>query len=382
MRIGMEIISLQNDSQHRGIGMYTRCLLKNILSIDRDNEYVFFTFGNWPFSSILSEEGFKGIRIIKINPPLKQLSWFFAQAFLPLAMKKEKLDIFHSPEYILPVFSKAKKIITIHDFINSDYKLYRRRGNFVRKTYFYLKNETLKHADKIIAVSEYTKKKIMELAGIEEERIKVIYEAANEIFIPLNDNVLFSKLRNKYGIHRDFLFFVGALDFHKNIDGMVKALARAKSKDISLVLAGVNYRRMHRENVKIINSLVKKLKLEDRVHILGYIPQEDLIGFYNLAKIVISVSFYEGFGLPILEGMACAKPVIAAKNTSMKEIVGSSGFLVDPYNIDEIACAIDNLLSDEELRKDFSIKAFERSKEFSWEKAARETISLYQDLAR
>lgn len=380
MRIGVEIISLQNDSRHRGIGMYTRCLLKNILSIDRGNEYVFFTFGNWPLSSILNEEGFKGIRIIKINPPLKQSSWFFAQAFLPLAMKKEKLDIFHSTGYILPAFSKHKKIMTIYDLIYSE--VYWKKSSILKKMYFYLKDQTLKRADKIITISEYSKKKIIELLGIEEDRIRVIYPAVESIYRPFNDSGIFSGLRKKYSIDRDFLLFVGALDFHKNIDSMVKALARVESKDIGLVLAGVNYRRMHRENIKIINNLVKKLKLEDRVYILGHIPQEDLIGFYNMAKIVISVSYYEGFGLPILEGMACAKPVIAAKNTSMKEIVGSSGILVDPYNIDEIACAVDNLLSDEELRNNLSKKAFERSKEFSWEKAARETVSLYQDLVR
>lgn len=379
MRIGVELIPLQDDSRHRGIGMYTRCLLKRILSIDKDNEYVFFAFGNWPLSDILSQKEFRDVKIVKLNPPVRQSSWFFAQAFLPQAMRKEKLDIFYSPGYVLPVFAKHKKIITIHDLIYS--QVYRKSSSILKKIYFYLKNESLKRSDRIITVSNYSKKKIVELLGIGEERIKVIYLAAESIYRPLNDAGMFSGLRKKYGIDRDFMLFVGALDFHKNIESMIKALARMESRDIGLVLAGVNYRRMHQDNMKIIHNLVEKLKLKGRVYILGYIPQEDLLGLYNLAKIVVSVSSYEGFGLPILEAMACGKPVIAAKNTSMKEIVGSCGCLVGPYDIDEIAGSADTLLSDGKLMKEFSEKALKRSRDFSWDKAAKETISLYEELA-
>jgi len=379
MRIGIDIISLQNNSQNRGIGTFTRCLIKSILTIDRENEYVFFVFGNRPLPPLVKEELFKDIRIRKVIPLRKRFSWLSGQFLFPLAIKEEKVDIFHSPEYILPAFSKCKKIITIHDFINSDYKIYRKRSNFIRKTYFYLKNETLKRADKIIAVSEYTKKKIMEFLGIEEERIKVIYEAADEIFIPLNDNALFSKLRNKYGIERDFLLFPGVIDHHKNIDGLIRAFSQARFKDIGLVLAGAKSDDVR--YFRFIKALIERLGIKDRVYILGYIPPgEDLVGLYNMAKIVISVSFYEGFGLPILEAMACGRPVIASGNTSMREIVGSCGVLVDPHNNEEIASAIDNLLSDENLRKLLSKRGLARAKEFSWEKTAKETLSLYENL--
>jgi len=381
MRIGIDVISLQNNSQNRGIGTFTRCLIKNILTIDRENEYVFFVFGNRPLPSLLREEIFKDIKIRKVTSITKRFSWLSGQFFFPPAIKEERLDIFHSPEYILPALSKSKKIITVHDFINSDYKIYRKRSSFIRRIYFYLKNETLKRADKIIAASEYTKSKIMELVGIDEGRIKVIYYGVDEIFIPLNDNTLFSKLRNKYGIKGDFLFFAGVIDHHKNIHGLIKAFSRVRFKDIGLVLVGAKSYDV--KYVRSIKALIERLGIKDRVYILGYIPPgEDLVGLYNMAKMVISVSFYEGFGLPILEAMSCGTPVIAAKNTSMREIVDSSGILIDPYNIEEITHAIDNLLSDEELRNTLSKKGRGRAKEFSWKKTAIETTSLYKDLLR
>ncbi len=376
MRIGIDIRSLQNDSQSRGIGTYTRCLVKSLLALDNDNEYVFFAFKNQPLPGMVGELKAE-VRVRKVTSRRKRFVWLSGQAFFPLAIRQERLDVFHSPEYIVPVFSKAKKVITVHDFINSDFELYRKLSGVLRRAYFYLKDKTLHHADGIIAISEYTKKKIIEFTAIAENKIKVIYEAADDIFRPCLDSRELSGLRKKYNINRDFLLYVGALDYHKNIDGLIKSFAKINHKDTGLVLIGVKNDPKYFVHIE---ELIKNLGLSDRVYILGYIPKEDLVGFYNLAKAVISVSFYEGFGLPIIEGMSCAKPVIAAGNTSMREIVGDAGILVNPANTDEIAFAIDKLLSDDGLNKTLSEKCLKRSYDFSWEKTAKETLALYQEL--
>ncbi len=377
MRIGIDIRSLQNDSRHRGIGTYARCFIKNLLSLDRNNEYVFFVYKDWPLPSLLQEPIFKDVKIREVTRKRKRFVWLAGQILLPRLITEEKLDLFHSLEYIVPVFSRRKKIITVYDFIGNDYELYRRRNVPIRKLYLHLNDQSLKYADRLIAVSEYTKKKMIELVGIAESRIRVIYLAADEAFTPKNDNELFLRLKEKYNIRNDFLFYVGAVDQHKNIDGLINAFSQIRFKDISLVLAGVQ---LDRKYMQFIHQLLEEKKLENRVHILGYIPQEDLIGLYNMAKIVVSLSFYEGFGLPVLEAMSCGRPVIASNNTSMGEILGSCGILVNPYNIEEITEAINNLLSDEELRNILSKKGLERSGEFSWQKNAQETISLYKDL--
>jgi glycosyltransferase involved in cell wall biosynthesis len=383
MRIGIDIRSLQNDSQNRGIGMYTRCLVKNLLSIDRENEYIFFVFRNKTIPEILKEEPFSRARIKRVDYARKNFFWCAEQILLPIVALRERLDIYHSPEYMVPVLAKCKKVITVHDFIYREYKEYVKRiSSFKRlkqKILFYLRdNKTLKFADTIIADSIHTKEKVMELIGAEEERIKVIYLAADEAFRPKNDEELFSVLKKKYNIYNEFLLYVGAIDCHKNIEGLIRAFAGVKFKETDIVLAGAENDVQY---LKSIIKLIKELRLKNRVHILGYVSQEDIVGLYNMAKVVISVSFYEGFGLPIVEAMACGRPVIASGNTSMAETVDSSGMLVDPYNTEEITQAIDKLLSDEELRRVLSEKGLRRSREFSWKRTAEETLSLYKYLA-
>lgn len=379
MRIGIDIRSLQNHSRNRGIGTYSRCLIKNLLSIDKENEYVFFVFHNSQPPDFLNNPEFSNVKIARVPATKIRLAWVSAQAAFPYFTAREKLDIFHAIECIVAAFFPRKEIITVFDFINSDYDLYRERSDFRRKIYFYFRDQTLKRANKLIAISEYTKQKIIELVGIKEDKIKLIYPAVDEVFRPLKDKGLFSCLRKKYKIERDFLLFVGAFWQHKNIHGLIKAFNQIKFKELGLVLVNVTN---DMEYFCYIKRLIAGLKLNDKIYILGCIPQEDLAAIYNMAELVISVSFYEGFGLPILEAMSCAKPVIAASNTSMKEMVDSCGILVNPYNIDEITSAMDNLLRDSVLKNILSMKGLRRSQEFSWRRSAQEVLSAYQELFR
>ena len=377
MRIGIDIRSLQNDSQLRGIGTYTRCLIQSLLSLDKENEYVLFAFRNRPLPDLLEETAGKKVKVSRLTWRKKRFVWLSGQVLFPYAAKKEGLDVFYSPEYIVPVLGRVKKAITVHDFINIEYPLYRKRSGALRRLYFYLKDKTLHRADRIISVSHYTKGRIKELCGIKEERITVIYEAARDCFRPLDDRDLFPRVEKKYGIEGRFFFYAGAIDYHKNIDGLVRAFSRIKDKETALVLAGVKNDPFYFGHIQ---GLIERLNLRGRVLLLGYIPQEDLVSLYNMALAVVSVSFCEGFGLPTLEAMACAKAVIASGNTSMAEIVGDCGILVDPYNIEEITAAMDKVLGDESFRNSLAEKGFLRSKEFSWEKAARQMIGVWEDL--
>jgi glycosyltransferase involved in cell wall biosynthesis len=377
MRIGIDIRSLQNDSQLRGIGTYTGCLVRHLLSLDSENEYTFFVFKNRPVPDFLTDSIFRNARLKRICKQRKRFVWLSSQFIFPYAITKERLDIFHSPEYIIPAFSLSRRVITVHDFIHSDYKRYKKKNTLVRNAYLLLRNRAIRRAHRVIAVSDYTKGKIMELIGIKEDKIKVIYEAASQEFRPIRDAELFSRLRAKYNIKDDFLLYVGVFDHHKNIENLIKAFSLVQDKCVNLVMIGAI---TDKENFASVNKLIAELGLRQRVKIFGYIPQDELVGFYNIAKMAISVSVYEGFGLPILEAMACGRPVIAAKNTSMKEIVGSSGLLVNPYDTAEIASAMDKLLSDGALRETLAAKAFIRAGEFSWEKTARQTLSLYGEL--
>lgn len=379
MRIGIDIRSLQNESRDRGIGTYTRCLIEHLLAIDRHNEYFFFVFRNQGLPQICHIYPRARENTVGVTWRRKRFMWISGQCLFPYAVKRYKLDIFYSPEYIVPVVARVKKVITVHDFINSDYSLYRSRCGRIRKGYFFLRNSTLRFADRIIAVSEYTKQKIIKITGVTADKIRVIYEGAAPVFAPLSDKVGIREIiRRRYGIHEDFFLYVGAIDYHKNIDGLLKAFARIKKQGVAFVIAGTPVDPRYASRIYAESELLAKNK--HKVYFLGFVCQQELVDLYNTAIGFISVSVYEGFGLPALEAMACGTPLIAAGNTSMREIVDSGGILVDPYNIDEITYAMENLLSDGNLRNLLSQKALIRAREFSWEKAARETLSLYEDL--
>jgi glycosyltransferase involved in cell wall biosynthesis len=378
MRIGIDIRSLQNDSRDRGIGTYSRCLIKALLSSDKKNEYVFFTFNNQPLPDILKEAPFRHVKVRGVTARRKRFVWVTGQARFPFATAKEKLDIFHSLEYIVAVFSRSRKVITVHDFINKEFEAYKRRNGILRKTYFYLIDRTLERADKIIAVSEYTKQKIISSLKVKEDKVKVVYQGVDEGFRPLADKLCAEQVLKKYNIHNDFFLYVGVIDYHKNIDGLIRAFSRMKSKEAQLVLAGTKNDLKYLAHVE---GLISKLNLKLRVHLLGFVPKDDLVILNNAAKAAVSVSFYEGFGLPVLEAMSCAKAVIASGNTSMREIVRDAGILVDPYNTEEITHAMDRLLSDNQLNAALAAKCYKRSKQFSWDKAASETLGVYKELA-
>jgi glycosyltransferase involved in cell wall biosynthesis len=373
MRIGIDVRSLQNDSQFRGIGRYTSCLVNALLKQDKDDQYTFFAYKNQPLPDLFIE----GHDFRKVTSKKKRFVWISGQLFFPRTLRDNKIDVFHSPEYIVPVLASCKKVITVHDFINYDYPFYKKRCRLIRRIYFYLKDKTLVQADGVIAVSEYTKKKILELTKVKAENIKVIYESADPGFKPISDKASSQELKKKYGIYDDFVLYVGAIDYHKNIEGLLRTFAMVEPQDISLVLIGV---KNDLKFLAYIRKLILELNINKRVHILGYISQQDLLGFYNLAKITVSLSVYEGFGLPILEAMSCACPVIASNNTSLPEIVGDSGILVDPYDPQEAADRISRLLADESLRVAMAKKAFIRSKEFSWEKTALQTLHFYNEV--
>lgn len=382
MRIGIDVRSLQNDSQNRGIGTYTRGLIDGLLSVDKANDYTFFVFHNRPLPQFLKSEKFRRVKVKKVDYARRNLYWSAEQFLLPLVALKERLDIYHSPEYMVPVLAKCKKVITVHDFIYREFKEYSRRlsrfKRFKQNILFFLRDDkSLRRADKIISVSRHTRDKITEITGVKKEEISLVYEAAGDAFRPLDDRELFLRLRGKYGIRGDFLLYAGAVDWHKNVAGLISAFGGARRKDTSLVLAGIKNDPACLDSVL---CLIRQLKLEKRVHILGHVAQEELAALYNMAKIVISVSFHEGFGLPALEAMSCGKPVIVSEDTAMAEVVGEGGVLVDPYDSEEISAAIDCLLADEGLRSALSARALARSKDFSWEKCARETLSVYKEL--
>ena len=304
------------------------------------------------------------------------MRFFWDYLKIPIEPFLGEVDVLHVTDYLIPQVRKAKLVVTIHDITPLLLPQYHNRY-----TRTYIRNKLLsigERADRIIAVSENTKRDIMHSLSIPESKIKVIYEAIDKSYHPIEDIKFLNRIRKRYTLPDKFILHVGTIEPRKNITRLIKAfstLKKMKSLKHKLVIAGQKgwrYSDIFRE--------VKDLDLEGEVIFIGYVSEEDLPGLYNAAQVFVYPSLYEGFGLAPLEAMACGTPVICSHTSSLPEVVGDVAILVDPYNIDEMARAIGEVLTDEGLRQEMGAKGLKRASLFSWEKTARETLSVYRDL--
>ena len=369
MRIGIDA-RLVYYSQ-AGISQYTLRLIQGLAESGgkpRDRENEFF---------ILQSR--KDKRIIVDKPNFKRVSLWtpshhrFEQHTLRVEISHLGLDVLHSPDFIPPFHRHCKSIITIHDLAFLVYP------HFLTKEsarYYGQIDQAVKLTDHIIAVSESTKRDTIRLLGAPEHKITVIYESADPIYRPVNDREILKQTKTKYHITGDFILFVSTIEPRKNLPTLLKAYGQLlDSYKADVRLAVVGRRGWLSEEVF---TLVEKLKLTNDILFLGRVPVEDLLHLYNAAQLLVQPSFYEGFGLPPLEAMACGTPVVVSNVSSLPEVVGDAGLLVDPENASEITVAIWRVLTDEALRAELIAKGLKRAHCFSWEKTARQTLELYR----
>jgi glycosyltransferase involved in cell wall biosynthesis len=364
MRIGIDARLVHY--QRAGIAQYTLRLLQGLAQIRGDDEFVVLQHHR-DREPYIEEKGFT--RCPAYTPSHHRLeSYLLALELIPLG-----LDVFHSPDFIPPRKTRYKCVITVHDL---NFLVYPHFLTSDAARYYGQIDQAVRRADRIIAVSESTRRDIVRLIGAPENKISVIYEGANPIFRPLdNKEELREGLRQKYGFSGDFILFVSTIEPRKNIPTLIRAFRQLLDDyhlDASLVLAG-------REGWKVdeVFATIEELKVEDRVFCLGRVPTADLVSLYNTARAFAFPSFYEGFGLPPLEAMACGTPVVVSNVSSLPEVVGDAGLMVDPEEVEELTVALWRLMSDEDLRKDLIDKGLRRASRFSHEKMARETLAVY-----
>jgi len=294
----------------------------------------------------------------------------------PLLAIKDGLTLFHS-QYILPVHLPCKSVLTIHDILfESHPEFFPEFHKRLLKVFIPL---SAKRATRIISVSEFTKRQIVNYYGIPEEKIDVIYEAASHKFRPIkNGNSILSTLK-AHGIKKKYILFVGRIEPRKNIAGLLKAFDYIKQRgrnDVCLVIVG-NQDKIFEEKELFIK--VKEMQLDSDVVFTGGVSEDALIALYNGAEVLTYPAFAEGFGLPVLEAMACGTPVITSNTSALREVAGKAAILVNPYSFLEIGQALEGLLDNQDLRKQFSDKGLERAGAFSWQQAAHRTIEVYRN---
>jgi glycosyltransferase involved in cell wall biosynthesis len=376
MRIGINATLLSK--QRLGVASYIFSLVRGLSRIDKANEYFVFTTPDGRSELSLNAGNFQTIiPEHDISSSLSRILW--EQTGLINETKRLKLDILHNPDHALPVFStNSRTIMTVHDLAFLKFPKTFSIGKRIYKQL--ITKTTIKKADSIIAVSNSTRDDLIELFDIPRNRIHVIYEGIDGSCKPVTDRSFISKVNNKYGLAKDFILFVGAIEPRKNIPMLLKAFQRLRSEKgfaLDLVIAGGKGWLS-----QSVFDTARNLGIEDSVKFLGYVQKDELAVLYSIARVFAYPSLYEGFGFPPLEAMSCGAPVIVSNVSSLPEVVGDAALKIDPRDEGGLADAILKITTDDKLRAGLIKKGFERVKFFSWEKCARETLKVYEGVLR
>lgn len=371
MKIG--IITDFIDDSLGGIGIYTNNLIQQLNEIDKFNKY-YLIHGVSKNTQIYKTNEEILIKKYSLSKGSRSIWRYFSA---PLKLKNmNQLDIVHDTYEIGTLSFKTpfKKIITVHDL--SPFLFPEMFSSLTVLLHKLLFSKTLQSVDKIITVSECSKRDLVTYFSIPEDKIKVIFNGVDPKFKPLNKEDV-NEFLKKYNLNFPFILFVGTLEPRKNLSTLFKAYYQLKKKNINhkLVIAGKKGWKYQE-----IFETVNKLNLKNDIIFTDYIPENDLPALYNAADVFVYPSIYEGFGLPPLEAMACGTPVVTSNISSLPEVVGNAGITVDPKDIDMLATSLYEVLTNDSLMKEMTKKGLERAKLFSWRSCAVETLKVYQEV--
>jgi len=366
MLIGIDA-SRATSEQRTGTEGYSLHLIRALLEIDQHNEYVLY-FNRPPRPGLFPASPRWRARVI----PLPRL-WTHLR--LSLEMLSAPPDVLFVPAHVLPLVHPRRSVVTVHDL---GYRHEPQAHRPLDRLYLDISTRyNARAASHVIADSAATKRDLAQLYGTDPQRIAVVPLGVDELFQPVTDPARLAAVCAKYGLPGDYLLYVGTLQPRKNLVRLVEAWAQICNLQSAicnkLVLAGKRGW-LYEE----IFATVRKLGLEGRVLFPGYVPEEDLPALLSGATAFVLPSLYEGFGLPVLEAMACGTPVIAANVSSLPEVVGDAGLLVDPLDSDALAATMQRLVQDAALGEDLRQRGLARARLFSWPRSAQETLAVLE----
>ncbi|MCF8302744.1 MAG: glycosyltransferase family 4 protein [Bacteroidales bacterium] len=375
MKIGIEGQRLFRVRKH-GMDMVALELIRNLQKIDHENEYVIFVSPDE--DKCLRETG---------NFKIRELAGgaypWWEQFALPKAARKEGCDILHCTSNTAPVNSKTPLVITLHDIIYLEslgiFKKagtwYQKLGNLYRRL---VVPPVVKRSKKIITVSHYEKHRIADFFGFKNSKLEAVYNGVGEKFKKIHNENLLDEIKNKYHLPERFIFFLGNTDPKKNTPGVLKAfsaLIKELDKKIPLVLLDFD-----EDDLDRVLDDINDPDLKEHIILTGYVINKDLPAIYNLSELFLYPSLRESFGIPILEAMSCGTPVITSNTSSMPEVAGDAGMIVDPYDPPQIKEAILRLLNDNKLKENLISKGYEQAAKFSWANMARDVLNIYKSV--
>lgn len=383
LKIGIDVRCLI-DGKITGVEEYTINLLKNLFEIDQRNKYILFTNSfRKPKGSLEVFAKYKNVKVRNFGIPNKILNFFFWYLGWPHADKMiGGADIFFMPNInFIGLSKKTKLVLTMHDI---SFEHMPEMFSWKRRLWhsFINPRKLCRRADSIIAVSDSTKNDVIRNYKIHQDRVRRIYSGVSEEYVQLdrNDRNLV-EVKEKYKLPFKFILFLGTIEPRKNIISLVQAFDKLKDLNLpgneKLKLVVVGSRGWKFE--KTISAM-KNAKHTDDIIFINSIPSKDKNAIYNLASVFVYPSFLEGFGFPVLEAMKCSVPVIASNTSSIPEVIGNEGILIDPEKPDEILVALRNLLTDRNLQEHFKEHGQRRTFMFSWRNTAREFLNRLEEI--
>ena len=356
---------------HPGIGRYIRELTAAMIALQGAQSFQYLGYpADLEVAAGKFGGGFSGIKVYsKIYSVSEQ--W-------EIAVKSRNMGLLHVPHFNIPVMYRGKLVVTVHDLIYlRDAKASKSRWG---KPYAeFLFRYIGKKAAAILTVSEYTKNDLLNFfPEISPEKVFVTHQAASPLFFPVHEPAILDSTRKRFGFSKPFVLFVGSLKEHKNIPVLIRAVLALRSEkkmEIELVIVG----RRDPKNKELWNKIQEN---SSSVKYLGELPDADLALLYNLADVFVLPSYREGFGLPVIEAMACGVPVIVSNRASLPEIAGGAGLVFDPDRVDELSALMYNVISDRLMRKNLSEQGIARAAHFSWENTAQKTMEVYDKVLR
>jgi glycosyltransferase involved in cell wall biosynthesis len=382
LKVGIDYTSAVH--QGAGIGRLTRDIVRALAEIDRENEYTLLVQGQEiahpprvpdarNVASGIPNDNVREVRTW-IDERWWNRIWHRLHLPVPVEWAVGPVDLFHSPDFTLPPVRRGTRtMVTVHDL-----SFLRLPECFEPTLRDYLTANVpraVRRADWVLADSESTRRDLVELIGASEDCITVIYPGVEPRFDRIADTATLERVRRRYGLPDRFILSLGTVQPRKNYVGLIKAFADLDHRDVSLVIVG-GKGWLYEE----IFASVQELNVQDRVIFAGFVDDADLPEIYNLAEIFCLPSLYEGFGIPPLEAMACGTPVITADNSSLPEVVGNAGILVDARDQDALGDALDQLLADPARRRTLTERGIAQAAQFTWPKAAQRLLATYRQL--
>lgn len=378
--------------RHFGVGTYIRNLTRSLASLDGDNRYTLIAHAN----DLRVFEGFPG----NFQPHAYETpdtAWREHLAF-PIVLKKTGARIYHIPLDQVPALMVRPYVVTVHDL---SAVLYEGKPGWRAQLARHRVRRALARAARVIAVSQATRRDVVELLGIDPRKIRQIYNAPDPRFLaqevigadaraagPDAARLYRARILERYQIHYPFILYVGNIRPQKNIPRLIEAFAHLTQgrdkitdhpayKDLHLIIIGDEIHRHPAVRLAVMHS-----RVDQRVRFLGFVPIDTLRVFYQSAAVFAFPSLYEGFGLPPLEAMAAGTPVVTSNVSSLPEVVGDAAVIVNPENVFDIARGLREALVEEELRRRLIEKGYRQVRRFSWERTASEVLEVYREVAR